>query len=63
MERFKVESEVRIDGIGKCKDEFIIEFEDDLNVFGRALAYRQRMRRTFPNSEFRLIKATRIKEV
>lgn len=61
MDKYKVESEVTIKGIGKLKDEFEIEFDEDLNVFGRALAYRQRMRRVFPNSDFKLIKAMRIK--
>jgi hypothetical protein len=41
MDKYKVESEVTIKGIGKLKDEFEIEFDEDLNVFGRALAYRQ----------------------
>ena len=39
------------------------EFTDDSNVFGRALEYRQHMRKQFPNADsFELISATLKKE-
>lgn len=60
--KFRVISEVNILGL-KAKDEYIHEFDDGSNVFGRVLAYHERMHKVFPNCDFRLIKATEIKEV
>jgi len=58
--KFKVESVVFVKGIGRMKHSHTQEFTDDSNVFGRVLEYRQYMRKTFPNCEFRLIKATEV---
>ena len=58
--KFKIRSEVVIEGIGKMKHEHTQEFSDDSNVFGRALEYRQYMYKTFPGCEFRLIKTKEI---
>ena len=45
--KMRIISDVIIDGIGTVKDEYIHEFEDDSNVFGRVLDYRQRMYSSF----------------
>ncbi len=58
--KFKVYSEVIIDGVGKCRHEHIQEFSADSNVFGRALEYREYMHRTFPKCEFRLLGAEQV---
>ena len=58
--KFKMESEVYIDGIGKMTHTHTQEFADDSNVFGRVLDYHKYMYQTFPNCDFRLIKATEI---
>lgn len=58
--KFKVESEVYVDGIGKMSHTHTQEFTDDSNVFGRVLEYHQYMYKTFPKCESRLIKATEI---
>ena len=55
--KMKIISKVQIDGVGICTDEYIHEFDDDSNVFGRILEYHQRMYKVFPNCEFRLISA------
>ena len=55
-----MESEVKVDGIGKIKHRHTQEFADDSNVFGRVLEYHQYMHKTFPNCEFKLIKATEV---
>lgn len=58
--KFKMESEVIVNGIGKMKHRHTQEFADDSNVFGRVLEYHQYMYKTFPNCEFKLIKATEV---
>lgn len=58
--KFKIESEVYVDGIGKMKHSHTQEFANDSNVFGRVLEYHQYMYKTFPKCEFRLIKAKEI---
>lgn len=58
--KFKIISEVIINGVGRCKHEHVQEFSEDSNVFGRVLEYRQYMRNTFPRCEFKLIKAERV---
>lgn len=58
--KFKMESEVTVDGIGKMKHTHTQEFADDSNVFGRVLEYHQYMYKTFPKCDFKLIKATEI---
>ena len=55
--RFKVESEVIIKGIGTCRHEHIQDFSEDLNVFGRVLEYHKYMYKTFPDCQFKLIRA------
>lgn len=58
--KFQMESEVYVDGIGKMKHSHTQEFANDSNVFGRVLEYHQYMYRTFPNCDFRLIKAKEV---
>ena len=58
--KFKIESEVFVEGIGKIIDTHEQVFEDDSNVFGRALEYREYMYKAFPTCKFRLIKAKEI---
>ncbi len=59
--KFKIISEVDIFGI-IYTDEYIQEFSDDSNVFGRVLEYHQRMYKKFPNKSFKLKSATQIVE-
>lgn len=59
--RFKIVSEVNLFGL-IFTDTYIHEFSEDTNVFGRVLEYHKRMAKVFPNKQFRLIKATEIKE-
>ena len=58
--KFRIFSEVSIAGIGKVKHEHVQEFSDDSNVFGRALEYRECMRRMFRGCEFRIVRAEKI---
>jgi hypothetical protein len=60
MKRYQVISSVYIEGIGHVKDEYIQEFEDELNVFGRVLKYHERMYEVFPNCPFCLIEANEV---
>lgn len=55
--KFEITSEVIIPGIGKANHTHTQEFEDNSNVFGRVSEYRKYMHTTFPECEFRLIKA------
>lgn len=57
--KFKIESEVYFEGL-TMHDEYIHEFDDKSNVFGRVLEYHQRMYKTFPGLEFKLIKAVEL---
>ena len=59
--KFKIISEVDLFGL-KCKDEYIAEFADDSNVFGRVLEYHERMYKIFPNCKFKLISAEEVKK-
>lgn len=56
---FKVQSEVNVCG-HTMKHEHTMEFDNDSNVFGRVLAYREYMKKTFPECEYRLIKARQV---
>lgn len=58
--KFKIFSEVIVEGIGKMKHEHIQEFSDNSNVFERVLKYREYMRKTFRRCEFKLIEAKEI---
>ena len=58
--KFKMESEVIIEGIGKVKHTHVQIFDDNTNVFGRVLEYHQYMYKTFPKCEFKLINAKEI---
>ena len=58
--KFEMVSEVTIKGIGKVKHTHTQEFDDNSNVFGRVAEYHEYMYKTFPQSEFRLIKAREI---
>lgn len=60
--RFKLESEVFVEGIGKMKHTHTQTFADDSNVFGRVLEYHQYMYKTFPNCKFKLIKAMELQK-
>lgn len=58
--KFEVLSEVIVEGIGKMKHQHTQTFADDSNVFGRVLEYHQYMYKTFPQCDFRLIKAKEV---
>ena len=60
MVKVKIFSEVNVDGM-KIKDEYVQEFDDNENVFGRVLIYHQRMQKVFPNCEYKLLKTKQIK--
>lgn len=60
MIKVKVISFVNFNGM-KIKDEYIQEYDDNENVFGRILLYHQRMQKVFPNCDFELIEAREIK--
>ncbi len=57
--KFRIKSEVMLFGM-KFTDEYIHEFPDDSNVFGRVLEYHRRMEKTFPNMPFKLIEAKQL---
>lgn len=59
MVKLKILSEVNVKGM-KIKDEYIQEFDDKENVFGRVLIYHQRMNKVFPNCEYKLLKTKQI---
>lgn len=59
--KFKIISRVTMFGMN-VEHEHIQQFDDNSNVFGRALEYRQYMRREFPNMNFELVQATEIEE-
>lgn len=59
MKKFKIISKVKIEGLN-IKDEYVQEYNDDENVFGKMLLYHQRMKKIYPNCDFELIKAKRI---
>lgn len=59
--KFLIRSKVYIDKVGEATYEHEQIFDDDSNVFGRALAYREHMNRLFPNSAFELVSAKEIK--
>ena len=58
--KFKIVS--KVDLLGGMKHEYIHEFPDDSNVFGRVLDYHEHMRKTFGNRKFEMISAKEIKE-
>lgn len=62
MERLKIMSEVIIFGL-KSRYEYVEEFDDNENVFGRILKYHQHMEETFPNKEWRLVKVERLEPI
>ena len=57
MMTFETVSNVTIPGVGKITHRQDIVFDDDTNVFGRVLEYRQKMRELFPGCDFELISA------
>ncbi len=57
--KFRIISEVMLFGM-KVTDEYVHEFPDDSNVFGRVLEYHQRMEKAFPNMPFKLIEAKQL---
>ena len=59
--KFKITSEVYILGMW-MKHEYIHNFPDDSNVFGRVLDYHKHMEDTFKSREFRLLKAEELKD-
>ena len=59
--KFKIKSEVIVEGIGKMTHEHVQKFPDDSNVFGRVYDYRQYMYKTFPKCEYKLIEAKEVR--
>lgn len=57
--KFKIKSKVNVDGIIVI-DEYVQEFDENENVFGRILIYHKRMQKIFPDCKFDLIQAKRI---
>ena len=57
--KMKITSEVFLDGM-RITDEYVQEFDDNENVFGRVLKYHKRMEKVFPKCEYRLIKSKRV---
>ena len=60
--KFQITTEVYVPRLGKMNHTHVQEFDDDSNVFGRMYEYRQYIYKTFPNCDFKLIKATKAKE-
>lgn len=58
--KMKIISKVDLDGM-LITDEYVQEFDDKENVFGRILIYHQRMNKVFPNANFRIEKTEIIK--
>ena len=58
--KFKLTSHVDI--LGGMKHEYVHDFPDDSNVFGRMLDYHKHMEQTFPRRKYRLLKAEELKE-
>lgn len=59
---FAIVSKVAMYGM-TMRHEHTQEFPDDSNVFGRALEYRQYMRKQFPNAtSFELISAKEVRD-
>jgi len=61
MIRMEIKSQVNFMGM-KVTDTYIEEFDDNENVFGRILKYHERMYKTFPGCEFKLISAKELTE-
>ena len=59
--RMIVKSRVKFDGM-IINDVYTHEFPDGMNVFGRVLEYRNRMRKVFPGCEFELVSAKTVKK-
>jgi len=59
--KFKITSLVQI-GSFSMKHEYIHEFPDDSNVFGRVLDYHKHMDATFGKCKYELINAEEIKK-
>lgn len=60
--KFKVTSTVTVPGIGNMGYTHEQHFDNDSNVFGRVLEYRQYMQRMFPGCKFKMEKAERMKD-
>lgn len=58
--KLKIFSKVNCDGM-IINDEYVQEYDDNENVFGRILIYHQRMQKVFPNCDFRLLKTQEVK--
>ena len=52
---FETVSTVIIPGVGKVTHRQDMVFDDDSNVFGRVLEYRQKMRELFPGCNYELV--------
>lgn len=59
MIRMEIKSQVNLMGM-KMTDTYIEEFDDDENIFGILLKYHERMNKTFPECEFKVISAEEI---
>lgn len=57
--KMRIESKVKVAGM-TMHDEYVQEFDDKENVFGRILIYHQRMYKVFPGCEFELIRAKEV---
>ena len=57
---FHVECDVIIPDVGKSHYATDLEFDDNSNVFGRVLDFRNHMREVFPGCEYKLIKAKQV---
>lgn len=59
--RMRIRSKVKFDEF-TLSDEYVQEFDEKENVFGRVLIYHERMRKVFPGCEFELVSAKEVKE-
>lgn len=62
MEKWTFTAEVIIPKIGKVKHSHYLTFNDNENVFGRVWGFREHMKKTFPNREYKLLEARRVKQ-
>ena len=58
---FETVSTVTIPGVGKVTHRQDMVFDDDSNVFGRVLEYRQKMRELFPGCDYELVSTKQTK--
>ena len=61
MTKWAFKAEVNIPRVGKVTHSHELTFDDNENVFGRVLGFREHMHKTFPNYEYKLIEAKEVK--